>query len=112
VAASLAVLGRGFDGRGGWQDGKPAEPRELALALSLAGREPRSVKHKPTRAGLETIWQGVTVAAVEHLHDNAPDLGIEAVTALLGPRAEGLSDLWDNWGRVRRLLLTREPAAD
>jgi hypothetical protein len=106
VAASLAVLGRGFDGRGGWQDGRPAEPREMALALSLAGRDPRTVKHRPSRAELERLWHGVTVAALEHLLDRAPDLGLESMATLLGHSADGLSDLWDNWGRIRRLLLT------
>jgi hypothetical protein len=109
VAASLAMLGRGFDGQGGWQDDRVAEPRELAVALSLAGRDPRTLKHRPTRPELEALWQGVSVAAIEHVHESAPDLGLESITALLGPRAEGLADLWDNWGRLRRLLLSAAP---
>jgi hypothetical protein len=105
VAASLAVLGRGFDGRGGWQDGKPAEPREVAVALSLAGQDPRTTKHRATREELDGLWRGVTVAAFEHLRESSPDLGLETITRLVGPRADGLSDLWDNWGRIRRLML-------
>ncbi|CAN5630830.1 hypothetical protein BH23CHL7_BH23CHL7_15000 [soil metagenome] len=105
VAASLAVLGRGFDGRGGWQDGKPAEPREVAVALSLAGRDPRTTRHRAAREELDGLWRGVTVAAFEHLRETSPDLGLETITRLLGPRADGLSDLWDNWGRIRRLML-------
>jgi hypothetical protein len=107
IAASLAVVGRGFDGRGGWREGRPAEPRELAIALSLAGRDPRTIKHRPSRAEIEELWEGTRIAAAEHIRERAPDLGLEPVMALLGTRAEGLSELWDNWGRLRRLLLDR-----
>jgi hypothetical protein len=111
VAASLALLGRGFDGQSGWRDGRAADPREMAVALSMAGRDPRTVRYRPMRAELDSLWEGTSIAAVSHLTEQAPDLGLEQVVTLLGDRAEALADLWDNWGRMRRLLLSRPPAA-
>lgn len=111
IAQALAVLGRGFDGRGGWLDGRVAEPRELSIALSLTGHDKRSLRHRPSRAELEHLWQGVTIAATEFVHSRASDLSLESMAALLGPRAHGLSDLWDNWGRMRRLLLSAPQAS-
>ncbi len=112
VAAALAALGRRFDGHGGWEAGAVAQPRELATALSLAGRDPRSIRRPPTAAEIETLWQGTTVGAAEHLLSLAPDLRLDAIVAFLGPRAEPLADLWDNWGRLRLLLLGTDPSME
>lgn len=79
------------------------------MAISLAGRDPRSVRRQPTPTEIETLWQGTTVDATEHLLANAPDLRLEAMIALLGPRADALAELWDNWSRLRPLLLGSAP---
>jgi hypothetical protein len=105
VASALATLGRRFDGHDGWDNGLVALPREMAMAMSLAGRDPRSVRRHPTPAELETLWQGTSVGAAEFVLSNAPDLRLEALIDLLGPRADALAELWDNWGRLRPLLL-------
>jgi len=105
VAASLATFGRAFDGRAGWANGVAPNQRELAMAISLAGRDPRSVRRSPTTAEIETLWDGATIAAAHHLLSQAPDLRLEAIVSLLGRRAEGLGELWDNWGHLRLLLL-------
>jgi hypothetical protein len=105
VASALATLGRHFDGHDGWANGQIATARELAMAISLAGRDPRSIRWHPTPGEIETLWQGTSVAAAEFLFANAPDLRLESLIALLGPRADALGELWDNWGRLRPLLL-------
>ncbi len=69
------------------------------------------VCHRPSRADLDHLWRGVTIAAIEFVQARATDLSLDAMAALLGPRAHGLSDLWDNWGRMRRLLLSLPEAA-
>jgi hypothetical protein len=108
ICSALATLGRQFDGIDGWANGQVASPREMALAISLAGHDPRSVRRHPTPAELEMLWQGTTVAAAEFLFANAPDQRLDTLTALLGKRADALSELWDNWGRLRPLLLGSE----
>jgi hypothetical protein len=108
VAAGLATLNRRFDGQAGWYDGQTALPRELAMAVSLAGRDPRSIRPFPSAAEIEALWQGTSVAAVEFLFATAPDLRLEGLIGLLGPRADALAELWDNWGRLRPLLLGSE----
>lgn len=105
VASALATLGRSFDGHDGWDNSLVALPREMAMAMSLAGRDPRSVRRHPTPVELESLWQGTSVGAVEFVLSNAPDLRLEALIGLLGPRADALAELWDNWGRLRPLLL-------
>jgi hypothetical protein len=106
LAAALAVLGRRCDGRGGWQDGQVPDPRELALAMSLSGQDPRSLRQRPTRQDLAGLWRGTTVGALELLHDRAPDLGLEQMLAVLGQRADTLAELWDCWNLLRHRLLT------
>ena len=108
VAGALEVLGRGFDGRQGWRDGRPAEPRELAIAVAMAGPDPRMMRVRPVRTELETLWQGTTVDTVGYVRERSPDLALETFEPLLGPQAAALTELWDNWGRLRRLMLSPE----
>jgi hypothetical protein len=42
---------------------------------------------------------------VGHLVDVASELALGEMVALLGRRADGFTDLWDDWGRIRPLLL-------
>jgi hypothetical protein len=106
VVASLASMGYRFDGIGGWLDGRAPTIRELAVALSHVGLDPRSLRRPAGQDAIDGLWQGTTVVVEEYLAGRAADLDLEQVIAVLGPRASRLSDLWDMWGRLRPLLLT------
>ena len=47
-----------------------------------------------SRSPPTSIWPGV-----------AGDLTLGEMVAMLGRRADGLAELWNDWGRVRPLLL-------
>ena len=50
VAASLASMNYRFDGRDGWADGRAPTIRELAIALSQCGLDPRTLR-RPQATG-------------------------------------------------------------
>jgi hypothetical protein len=105
VAASLASLGYRFDGASGWADGRAPQIRDLALALSYCGYDPRSLRRPAGQAAIDALWQGATVRTEEYLLARAPDLALAHVVAVLGPRSGRLAELWDIWGRLRPLLM-------
>ena len=51
------------------------------------------------------IFEEVRVAADEYVTAMAGDLTLGEMVALLRGRAEPLADLWNNWGKIRPLLL-------
>ena len=106
VVASLASMGYRFDGREGWADDHAPTMRELAIAVSHVGLDPRSLRRPAAQEALDSLWLGTTVAVEEYLAAKAPNLDLEHVMAFLGPRGAQLSQLWDLWGRLRPLLLT------
>jgi len=106
VVQGLASMGYRFDGHSGWLDGHAPTIRELAIALSHVGYDPRGLRRPASQEAIDQLWQGTSVAVEEYLARQAPDLDLEHVIACLGPRAAGLSELWDMWGRLRTLLLT------
>ena len=106
VVASLASMGYRFDGREGWADDHAPTMRELAIAVSHVGLDPRSLRRPAAQEALDSLWLGTTVAVEEYLASRAPNLDLEQVMAYLGPRGARLSQLWDMWGRLRPLLLT------
>lgn len=105
LAASLATMGYRFDGRSGWLDGRTPALRELALALADGGYDPRSLRQPPSQAAIEDLWRGTVVTVEDFLAQRAPDLALERIVAVLGPRSAHLGELWDMWGRLRPLLL-------
>ena len=105
IAQALASLGHRFDGLGGFTDERAPTQRDLSLALGYAGLDPMRIRSWPTETGLAELYRDVTVAADEHLAATAGDLSLSELVALLGRRADGLADLWNEWGRVRPLLL-------
>ena len=105
VAASLASMGFRFDGTGGWVDARVPQTRDLAVALSYCGYEPRSLRRPAGQAALDGLWEGVVMATEEYLLSRAPDLELSEIVALLGPASGRLSELWDIWGRLRPLLV-------
>lgn len=106
VVASLASMGYRFDGRESWADDHAPTMRELAIAVSHVGLDPRSLRRPAAQEALDSLWLGTTVATEEYLASRAPNLDLEQVMGYLGPRGARLSQLWDLWGRLRPLLLT------
>lgn len=106
VAASLSSMGYRFDGRDGWTDDRVPSIRELGVALSQVGLDPRVLRRPAGQEALDALWQGTTVVVEEYLAARAPDLDLRQVMNCLGTRGGRLSELWDMWGRLRPLLLT------
>lgn len=105
IAESLAAMGYRFDGKVGWVDGRAPTIRELALALSHVGLDPRGLRRPASQQAIDELWRGTTVVVEEFIAACAPELELTQVMACLGPRAARLSELWDMWGRLRPLLL-------
>jgi hypothetical protein len=105
VTASLASMGYRFDGRGGWLDNRSPQTRDLALALSYCGYDPRSMRRPAGQPALDALWNGTVLRSEEYLLAVAPDLALTQVVDLLGPRSGRLGELWDTWGRLRPLLM-------
>ncbi|HEX7950454.1 MAG TPA: hypothetical protein VF494_08905 [Candidatus Limnocylindrales bacterium] len=105
IVQALASLGYRFDGRGGWLDDRVPSQRDLSLALGYAGLDPMRVRRWPDEAASRVLFSEVRVAADEYLAVNAGDLTLGEMVAMLGRRADGLAELWNQWGTVRPLLL-------
>jgi hypothetical protein len=105
ITQALASLGYRFDGLDGWVDERLPGQRELSLAMGYAGLDPMRVRHWPDEQQTAELFAAVEVAADEYLAGAAGDLTLAEMVEMLGRRADGLVDLWNNWGRVRPLLL-------
>ena len=105
IATALASMGYRFDGLGGFADGRVPGQRDLSLALGYAGLDPMRLKAWPTEATMPNLFEDVRVAADEYVASAAGELTLGEMVALLRGRAEPLADLWNNWGKVRPLLL-------
>jgi hypothetical protein len=105
IAKALASLGYRFDGLGGWVDQRTPSQRELSLALGYAGLDPMRVRGWPNEQETTELLTEVEVAADEYLAGAAGDLTLAEMVEMLGRRADNLVELWNNWGRVRPLLL-------
>ena len=106
VATNLSSMGYRFDGRAGWVDGHSPKTRELSVAVSSVGLDPRTMHRPDGQEAIDALWQGTTVEVEEFLAARAPDLELQDVMTCLGPHAARLAELWDMWGRLRPLLLT------
>jgi len=105
ISTALASLGYHFDGMGGFADGRVPSQRDLSLALGYAGLDPMRMRTWPTETTMPSLFEEVRVAADEYVAATAGDLTLGEMVALLRGRAEPLADLWNNWGRIRPLLL-------
>lgn len=105
ITAALSSLGYRFDGVGGWVDDHVPSQRDLSLALGYAGIDPMRMRHWPSEAEMETLFSEVEVAAAEHLAESAGDLTLGELVTMLGRRADGLTEVWNAWGRIRPLML-------
>jgi hypothetical protein len=107
IVSALASLGYRYDGLGGFADGRVPSQRDLSLAVGYAGLDPMRIRIWPTEHEMPGLFAGARVAADSYLIEAAGGLTLGELVALLGSRADGLTDLWNEWGRVRpRLLAT------
>jgi hypothetical protein len=105
IAAGLSSLGFRFDGFGDWvEDHRPSQ-RDLSLAVGYAGLDPMRVRRWPTEAETRELLRDVRVAADEYIAGAAGGLTLGELLTLLGRRADGLAELWNDWGTVRPILL-------
>ena len=105
IVRALSSLGYRFDGLGGWTDDRQPSQRDVSLALGYAGLDPMRIRHWPDGAGMAALFADVTVAADEWLASVAGDLTLAEMVGMLGRRADGLAEVWNQWGRIRPLLL-------
>jgi hypothetical protein len=105
IVQALSSLGYRFDGLGGWSDGRFPSQRDLSLALGYAGLDPMRMRHWPNEEATAGLFREVAVAADEYLAGVAGDLTLGEMVATLGRRADPLADIWNQWGRIRPLLL-------
>ena len=105
VATALASFGYRFDGLGGFIDGRVPSQRDLSLAVGYAGFDPMRVRTWPNEQEAAELYRGVAVSAGDFLAAAAGGLTLGEMVGLLHGRAEGLTDVWNAWGRVRPLLL-------
>ena len=105
IAAGLSSLGFRFDGFGGWVDDRLPSQRDLSLAVGYAGLDPMRVRRWPTEPEMGDLLRDVRVAADEYVAGAAGGLTLGELVTLLGRRADGLTELWNQWGLVRPILL-------
>ena len=105
IAHALSSLGFRFDGFGGWTDGRLPSQRDLSLALGYAGFDPMRMRHWPNEQATMNLYRDVTVAADEYLAGVAGDLTLHEMVTMLGRRADSLAEVWNQWGKIRPLLL-------
>ena len=105
IVAALGSLGYRTDRGGGWLDDRRPTQRELSQALGYAGLDPMRVRHWPDEPETAELFREVTVAADEYVAGAAGDLTLAEMVDLLGRRADGLVEVWNQWGRIRPLLL-------
>jgi hypothetical protein len=105
VVRAVSSLGYRFDGLGGWTDDRQPSQRDLSLALGYAGLDPMRIRQWPDGPATTALFADVTVAADEWLAGVAGDLTLAEMVGMLGRRADGLAEVWNQWGRIRPLLL-------
>jgi hypothetical protein len=108
IAAALSSLGYRHDGFGSWADDRMPSQRDLSLAVGYAGLDPMRIRHWPAEAEMRELLREVTVAADEYIWEAAGSLSLGELVSLLGRRADGLTELWNEWGLVRPLLLAAD----
>lgn len=105
ITAALSSLGYRFDGLGGWVDDRYPSQRDLSLALGYAGLDPMRMRQWPNESEMVGLFNDVQVAAAEHLAGAAGGMTLGELVAMLGRRADSLTEIWNAWGRVRPVLM-------
>jgi hypothetical protein len=109
VIRGLRDLGFRLDLQDGWFGGRAPTAADLASALGFAGYDVRSLRAVPSGEQLRELPASVQIAVLDHLRRVAPDLTLEQVLRAVGGRAANLGELWDEWGRIRPLLVAGAP---
>jgi hypothetical protein len=73
--------------------------------MGYAGFDPMRVRQWPTESEMTSLFADVEVAGPEHLALTAGDLTLGELVTMLGRRADGMADIWNDWGRIRPVLL-------
>jgi hypothetical protein len=105
IAAALSSIGYRFDGFGGWADERVPSQRDLSMAVGYAGEDPMRIRRWPTEPEMQELFAEVRVAADEYIAGAAGGLTLGEMVTLLGRRADALTELWNEWGIVRPILL-------
>jgi hypothetical protein len=108
ISAALASLGYRHDGFGGWADDRIPSQRDLSLAVGYAGLDPMRIRVWPSEREMTDVLRNVTVAADEYVWEAAGGLTLGEMISLLGRRADALTELWNEWGTIRPLLLSAD----
>ena len=109
IGKALAELGFRHDGRGGFLADRVPTPHDLVVAAGAAGLLTVRVRHWPAPEEIVDLYRDVRVAADLLVAERASFLTLGEVVSLLGWRAEPLADLWNEWPKVRPLLLKPDP---
>jgi hypothetical protein len=110
IAAGLAALGFRFDGSGGFVDERVPGRHDLTLAVGQAGILVVRVRFWPNAEQAAALFRDVRVDTVGVLSQRAPGLTMAELIVLLGHRAAGVADLWNDWPRAQSLLLAPSAA--
>ena len=109
VARGLASLGFRYDGMSQFADGRVPERRDLAVAVGQAGMHSVRVRNWPLPEENAGLMANVRVDTDLLLAEGAPSFTMGELLRLLGWRSEQLADLWNEWPRLRPLLLAPSP---
>jgi hypothetical protein len=105
VLRALGDLGFHVHPADGWRGGRVPVAAEVAMALAYAGIDGRGWRHPLGPGELRSLPDGVRLDADALLRSEAPDLALDRLVTLLGPHAEALGPLWEDWSQVRPILL-------
>ena len=93
---------------GGWAEERVPSQRDLSLAVGYAGLDPMRIRHWPKDAELADLFRTAFVAADEWLAGASGELTLGEMIDALGRRADDLTEVWNDWGRVRPALLATD----
>ncbi len=111
IVTALSNLGFRIDPDGGWTNSRAPATADLAMALSYAGYDRRAVRWLSTPGNTTRDLAGsLAISPLDCLANLAPDLTVGQLIELLGPPADSLGELWDEWGHLRPLLLSTHDA--
>lgn len=109
MVRSLAGMGFHYVRTEGWAGDRRPGPADLALALAYVGFDARGLRGAPSGKEIDSVFGSATVAADEFLGQRAPAMGLDEMMGILGRRADTLDALWDEWGRLRPILMSEAP---